>query len=55
MIALNGMHSDISGQFYTFVGIGIITHKIAKIQNSVRSAVKVINHRLKSLDVGVDI
>jgi hypothetical protein len=49
------MHSDSSGQFYTFVGIGIITHKIAKIQNFIRSVVKVIKHSLKSLNVGVDI
>jgi len=55
MVALNGVHPDIPGQFHTFVWAGIIPHQVAQVQNSVRSVFKVADHRLKSFDISMDI
>jgi len=55
MIALNGVHSDISGQFHTLVGAAIVANQVAQVQDSVRSVFKVADHRLKSFDIRMDI
>jgi hypothetical protein len=55
MVALNGLHPDIPGQFHTLVWTGIIPHQVAQVQDSVRSVFKVADHRLKSFNIRMNI
>ena len=55
MIAKNRMHSNISGQIDTLIGACIIPNNVPKIQNSVDLVLKIINNRLKSVYICVDI
>jgi hypothetical protein len=55
VVALNGTDSHLSGKVHALVGAGVVAHKVTQVQDAVRSVIKVMQHRLEGLNVGMDI
>jgi hypothetical protein len=49
------MHPDVFSQLHALVGAGVVAYEVSQVQDSVRSMLKVTDHSLKGLDVGMDI